>query len=650
VDAARQQQFLQVLTRDEAERRFREHLRLVPLGIETVPLSAAHDRVAACDVAAAVDIPGFDRSNVDGFALRAADTFDATEERPATLRLNAEVLTPGVPPQTVVEAGAATTIATGGMLPRGADAVVMVEHADVSGPVDAAPLVQIRRAAHPGLHVAFAGTDLSQGEVGVWQGQVLTAREIGILAAMGRSEIEVYRRPRVAILSTGDEIVPPGRPLPLGAVYDSNSFIVAATVEELGGEPVLLGAILDDEAQLQSALDCALQHDVVVLSGGTSKGAGDLSYRVVSRLADPGIVAHGVALKPGKPICLAVTQAKPVVILPGFPTSAIFTFHEFLAPVIRALAGRPSETRARVTARLPLQINSERGRTEYNLVSLVESDAGLAAYPIGKGSGSVTTFGHADGFITIDQHTEIVPEGTSVEVTLLDRAVQPADLVVIGSHCLGLDWLLSEMRRRGFRVKSLSVGSQGGLLAAQRGECDLAGVHLLDPQSGEFNRPFLDDSLELLLGYRRMQCLVFRPGDERFEGRTFEAALKAALADPACLLVNRNPGSGTRILLDRLLEQTGHAGPRRPPGYGVQVKSHHAVAAAICQCRADWGLAIETVARDYGLGSIRLQAEHYDFALPRSRRDRPAVRAFMELLNSDAAQAGLEDLGFEVGR
>lgn len=653
--AAQQTQFLNVLTRDEAERRFREHLRLAPLGVETAPLAAARGRVAARHHVAEVDVPGFDRANVDGFAVRAADTIGAADESPVTLRLNRDVLAPGVRPIETVQPGTATSIATGGMVPRGADAVLMIEQAEVLAPAvpvgsdAAAPLViQVRRAVAPGEGVTFAGTDLSRGEVGVWQGQLLTAREIGILAAIGCNEVEVYRRPRVAILSTGDEILAPGQPLPVGAVYDSNSFVVAATVEELGGEPVLLGSVPDDEGQLQAALTRALEHDVVVLSGGTSKGAGDLSYRVVSRLTEPGIVAHGVALKPGKPICLAVTRGKPVVILPGFPTSAIFTFHEFLAPVIRAYAGRPVEVRTEVRATLPLQINSERGRAEYNLVSLVQSDSGLAAYPIGKGSGSVTTFAHADGFITIDQHTEIVPAGTVVPVTLLDRALEPADLVVIGSHCVGLEWLLAQLRSQGFRVKSLSVGSQGGLLAAKRGECDVAGVHLLDPQTGAYNRPYLDSSLALVPGYQRQQCLVFRPGDPHFAGRTVADAIAAAIADPECLMVNRNPGSGTRILLDRLLAEAGSSPQRRPAGYGVQVKSHHAVAAAVAQERADWGLAIDTVARAYGLATIPVQPEDYDFVIPASRRQRPAVIAFETLLSSAAGRAGLEHLGFRL--
>ncbi|HUG93514.1 MAG TPA: molybdopterin biosynthesis protein [Planctomycetaceae bacterium] len=634
--AARQQQFLDVITRDEATARFRRHLTLAPLGAESVPLAAALGRVQAANVAAGVDVSGFDRSNVDGFAMRAADTFGAMDESPRRVRLNAEVLSPGASPRHAVEPGTASMIATGAMLPRGADAVVMVEHTEVVQDGQTT-FLEITRAAAPGENITFAGTDIARGETVLRAGQRVTSREIGVLAAIGRAEVGVFRRPRVAVLSTGNEIVPPGGPRPPGFVYDSNLAILSAAVSELGGEPVPLGVVGDDEAELARALQAALEHDVVILSGGTSKGAGDLSYRVLAgRLQPPGIVAHGVALKPGKPICLAVSAGKPVVILPGFPTSAIFTFHEFVAPVIRAFAGLPAESRETVRATLPLRINSDRGRTEYLLVGLVQG----AAYPMGKGSGSVTAFSQADGFITIDQHTEQLEAGSTVDVTLLSRSLVPADLVVIGSHCVGLDLLLGEMHRRGFSTRSMSVGSTGGLAAARRGECDLAGIHLLDPVSGEYNRPFLTPELELVRGYRRMQSLVFRRGDPRFAGRSLEEALAAALADSECLMVNRNAGSGTRILIDGLL------GGRRPPGYAVQPKSHNAVAAAVEQGRADWGVAIDTVARQYGLEAIPVQEEHYDFVVPKSRAGRPVVAGFAALLRDETVQSGLRRLGF----
>ena len=638
-DGLRQQQFLNVISRDEATARFQHHLRLAPLGEERVPLACALGRVLAAAVVAPIDVPGFDRSNVDGLAVRSEDTHGAAEEDLRRLQLTGEVLSPGVAPRTAVVAGQASEIATGGMLPRGADAVVMIEHVDVASPRD----VTVSRPVAPGENVSYAGTDIARGETVLRAGQVLSSREIGVLAALGLAEVVVWRRPRVAILSTGNEIVPPGDELPVGSVYDSNAAILSAAIEELGCDPVSLGIVRDDERALEHALARAMPEDMVVLSGGTSKGVGDLSYRVVARLGMPGILAHGVALKPGKPVCLAVVDGRPVVILPGFPTSAIFTFHEFVAPVLRAFAGLPAERRATVRARVPMRINSERGRTEYVLVGLMDGPSGPVAYPMGKGSGSVTTFSAADGFFSIDQHTEILDAGSEVEVQLLSDRLRPADLVCIGSHCTGLDALVGELVREGWSVKTLHVGSMGGVNAARRGECDIAGVHLMDPATGVYNRHLLTPELELVPGYGRMQGIVHRLDDPRFAGRDVARAVEAALADPGCTMINRNAGSGTRVLVDRLL------GGFRPPGYGVQTKSHNAVAAAVRVGRADWGVAIDTVARDYGLGFIPLQEERYDFLVPRARLTRPAVAAFIARLSDPGCRAMLERLGFRVG-
>jgi putative molybdopterin biosynthesis protein len=638
-----QTQFLDVLTRDEATARFREHLVLAPLGTQTVALHDALHRVLADDILAGVDVPGFDRSNVDGFAVQAQDTFGAMEEMPRTVRLTGEVLAPGIVPGEHVLAGMATAIATGGMVPRGADAVLMMEHSELVAS-ESGRGMEIRRPLTPGENVSYAGTDIARGETVLRAGQVLTSREIGVLAALGIDAISVFRRPRVAIFSTGNEIVAPGQALRPGAVYDSNAAIIGAAVEELGGTPVHLGVIPDDEEALARALAQGLQADVVVFSGGTSKGEGDLSYRAVHGLRNPGVVAHGVALKPGKPLCLAVTDGKPVVVLPGFPTSAIFTFHEFLAPVLRAYAGLPAERPQSVMATLPMRVNSERGRTEYLLVGLVQGQQGLRAYPMGKGSGSVTTFSGADGFITIDQHAEILDAGSAVSVQLLGARLTPADLVIIGSHCIGLDFLVGKLMHAGIRTKSLHVGSMGGLAAAKREECDIAGIHLMDPATGEYNRPLLTTALSLVPGYGRMQGIVFRRGDARFAGKRPEDALEQALQDTECVMVNRNAGSGTRIIIDRLL------GAHRPAGYGTQTKSHNAVAAAVSQGRADWGVAIDTVARQYDLGFIPVQEEHYDFAVPTARMERPAVRAFRALLDDSSVREELRALGFRVAR
>jgi putative molybdopterin biosynthesis protein len=639
-----QEQFLHVLDRDEAERRFRAAIDLTPRGVEIVPLDAALGRVLAADVISPVDVPSFDRSNVDGFAVVAENTFSASEETPRSVELGEEAIHTGVVPKTVIRPGTAVAIATGGMVPRGADAVVMIEYAETNGRE-----LRIARAVTPGSGVTFAGTDIARGETVLRRGQLLTSRDTGVLAAIGVAEVEVWRKPVVSILSTGDEIIAPGEPMQLAKVYDSNAQVLADAVRELGGEPKRLGITHDDMAALRERLQYALDSsDIVMLSGGTSKGAGDLSYRVVAELRDPGIVAHGVALKPGKPICLAATRGRPVIVLPGFPTSAIFTFHEFVAPVLRLLAGRGAQERTVVPARLAVKVNSEIGRTEFLLVGLVETaadeagGASLAAYPMGQGSGSVTAFSRADGFATIGRHEEIVQAGALVDVQLLGRDLQLADLVVIGSHCIGLDYLLGELQQQGVRAKFLAVGSTAGLDAAKRGECDVAGIHLLDPTTDQYNRPFLTPALDLVAGYGRAQGVVFRRGDRRFEGRAAGAAIADAREDPMCVMVNRNQGSGTRALIDRLLAGV------KPAGYAVQPRNHNAVAAAVSQGRADWGVTLDTIAGDAGLGFLPVQEERYDFVVPKSRANRLGVIAFTQLLQQPRVRESLARLGMKV--
>jgi len=637
--AARQEQFLEVVSAEEAHVRFARHVDRSPMPAESVALGAALGRVLAADVVAATDAPPFDRSNVDGFAVRAADTAGASDALPRRLRLNAEVIACGHAPAMAVAAGTATALATGGMLPRGADAVVMIEHTDLIETNDG-PAIDVRRAVAPGQFISFAGSDMARGETVLRKGARIGAREIGMLAACGLASVNVVRKPKVAVLSTGDELVPPGETLHPGGVYDSNGAILAAAVTEAGGEPVAYGAFPDDEVALEKAVREALAAcDMVVLSGGTSKGAGDLSHRIASRLGPPGVIVHGVALKPGKPLCLAVADGKPVVVLPGFPTSAIFTFHAFVEPMIRARAGLAEETARTLRARVPVRITSEMGRQEFVLVSLVAGDGGPVAFPSGKGSGAVTAFSQADGFFAIDALASSLDAGTVAEVTLLDAQAHAPDLVIMGSHCIALDAVLGTLASQGLTARTIAVGSMGGVAAVQRSECDLAPVHLMEPESGRYNEHLLTPGVALVRGWQRMQGFVYRAGDARFEGKAAEDALAAALADPDIHMVNRNAGAGTRILIDKLLNGA------RPPGYANQPRSHNAVAAAVAQGRADWGIAIGPVAQLYGLGFLAIAPEHYDFLLVESRRERPAVQAFLAALRDEDTRARIRALG-----
>lgn len=649
----RQQQFLNVIDRDEAEKRYRAVLDLSPLESEVIALEDALGRVLSEDVIAAIDVPNFDRANVDGYAVRSEDTFGATEERPVHLELSTTSIATGVVPEGEVGERQAVAIATGGVVPRGSSAVVMVEHTDA-----AANSVAVRRPVTPGENVTFTGTDISRGETVLRKGESLSSRETGVLAAIGMARVPVVRRPRVAVISTGNEIVAPGGDIRVGQIFDSNLTIIADAVRELGGEPARVGIVPDDEALLESVLKKALQLDIVLVSGGTSKGEGDLSSRVVGRLGSPGIIVHGVALKPGKPLCLAAVQpsagrTRPVIILPGFPTSAIFTFHEFVAPIILRLGGRQKLPPRTIQAHLPARINSERGRTDCVMVNLVsrspasrvdrkQDSPGYAAIPIGKGSGSVTSFSAADGYFVIPRQREFLERNSLVEVRLINRDIRPADLVVVGSHCVGLDFLLSRLRDRGFTTKFLAVGSSAGFAGAERGDCDVSGIHLLDVATGVYNRPFVTGNLRFLPGYGRRQGIVYRADDRRFVGRTLAQIVDAAIGDPNCLMVNRNRGSGTRVLIDGLLATM------RPKGFLIEVRSHTAVAAAVLQGRADWGVAIEQAAAAAGLRFMPVQEERFDFVIAHSANEKPAVQMFEQLLSSEETRTALRQYRFLI--
>ena len=631
-----QEQFLEVLTRDEAIERFRSALALKPLGQETVALDALVGRVLAEMVAAPADAPPFDRSVVDGFAVRAEDVAAASAVRPAWLTLNDEEIACGTAPKLAVGSDTATPIATGGPVPRGADAVVMIEHTRY----EAGRGLAVTRPVAPGQNIAFAGSDIARGETLLRRATQISSREIGMLAAVGTAAVPVWRKPRVAVISTGDELVAPGEPLRPAAIYDSNGPIVAAALEENSCVAVRFGAVPDDAGLLEAAIQEAhASCDAVILSGGTSKGAGDLTYRIVAGLGRPGIVAHGVALKPGKPLCLAVCDGKPVVILPGFPTSAMFTFHDIVAPVLRILAGLPERADVRIEARVPARIPSELGRTEFVMVALADSATGKVAFPIGKGSGSVTAFSQADGFFSIEALSESIAADTVVDVTLFAPNIVAPDLSIMGSHCIGLDVVTSRLADLGLSARSLALGSLGGLSALKRGECDIAPIHLLDTATGEYNRAFLGEGMRLVRGWRRMQGIVHRPDDRRFKGlATPEAAVAGALAQTDCLMVNRNQGSGTRVLIDQLL------GGAKPAGYWNQPRSHNAVVASIAQERADWGVSIAPAAAALGLAFIPLAEEHYDFAVLAEPRSPTAIKLFEDGVND--VENDLVELGF----
>jgi putative molybdopterin biosynthesis protein len=600
------------------------------------------------DTVSTIDVPGFDRATMDGFAVKAQDTFGANEVIPKSLKLIGGV-EPGEVPGFVIGEEEASEIATGAALPIGSNAVVMVEYTKASE-----GKVEILSAVTPGENVMAAGSDIMSGELLLRRGQLITSREVGVLAALGKKTVNVLGSPRVAIISTGNELVPPGSILRSAKIFDINACALSAAVQECGGTPIMFGIAADDEDSIQNLLRRALgEVDLVLTSGSTSAGRKDLLPKIISSLEGCQVIANGLAIKPGKPALVAAVLGKPLFALPGNPTSALMVFHSVVKPTIRILAGMSSETKEpSIEAKLAFKTFSVRGRQELLPVHLVADESGrYLAYPTLSGSGAVTSFALADGFLKIPADRDIMAKGETVQVQLFSPNIELPDLVIIGSHCIGIDILLRVIskKRTRFSAKTINVGSVGGLHAVKKGEADLGGIHLLDERSGDYNIPFikryaLEERTVLIRGYSREQGLIVQKGNPK-SIHTFEDLLR-----PGITFINRNAGSGTRILIDMHLAAAARKKgtpieqlTEKIVGYDVEAKSHGAVASAVSQGRVDVGFGIRTVAEQQGLEFIQYGNERFDFLVSRNRMDKPSVALFLNTLRSDEFKRSLKN-------
>ncbi len=412
--------FRRLMSFDEAKKVIGERLKPAALGKEEVSLLDAYNRVLGEDVVSALDIPPFNRSTVDGFAVKAEDTFGAEENQPVTLSVRG-VVNVGEQPKIRIGKGEAAEIVTGAPVPDGADAVVMVEDTDR----EAAEL-RVYRAVTKDGNVMKKGTDIKNGETVLKAGQVLGASEIGVLAALGLTTAKVFTVPVVAVLSTGGEVTEPGRELPAGKIYDINAYSLSTAVRESGGKPVYLGVVPDDEAALRKALEHALASaDMVLTSGGVSVGPHDLTPQIVDSLGEPGVLVSGIAVKPGKPTTIALVDGKPVFSLPGHPTSALLMFHLLARPVIQVMSGRAATETKTVKAVAAARMFSAKGRRTFVMVKLKrDKSKGLVAEPVETGaSGAITTLAKADGFVEVPWNQQFVDAGEMVDVALLKDAL-----------------------------------------------------------------------------------------------------------------------------------------------------------------------------------------------------------------------------------
>ncbi|MFC7211400.1 molybdopterin biosynthesis protein [Natronoarchaeum sp. GCM10025321] len=564
---------------------------------EHVPLADAGGRVLAERVDAALDVPGFDRANLDGYALRARDTFGADEADPARLSVVGTVHA-GADPTVEVDDGEAVEISTGAVMPPGADAMVPVERTDDEGQGDDRDVL-VRTSVAPGDNVMLAGADVAAGERALGPGMRLTAREIGLLSALGVDEVPVRGQPTVGIVSTGDELVRPGETLnsDAGQIYDVNSYTIATAVEEAGGEPVLYPHAGDDYDEMERILvEASEECDIVLSSGSTSASAVDVIYQVIEDRGE--LLLHGVGIKPGKPMLVGELAGGAYVGLPGYPVSAMMTFRVFVAPLIRDAAGLPEPASATVDGEMATEARHDQGRRRLMPVGLVESGTGdRLVYPVDKGSGATTSLADADGLVTVDAETDYLAAGEPVTVKLFSPDVRPPTVFGVGED----DPAVSRLLDRLSNPRYLSVGTRQGLRRLRDGVPDVAvtsGSAAPDVEADE------------LATWQREWGLVVPAGNpDRIEGL-------GDLVDRDLRLINRTTDSGLRTTLSEAIADladdrgtTRHELVEAIDGFDLAVRAHESPARKVKHGRADAGLGLRATASRLDLGFVPLGVE-----------------------------------------
>ncbi len=593
---------------------------------ERVPLTEARGRVLAERLDAARDVPGFDRASMDGFAVKARDTFGADEADPVVLDLTGEVHA-GTKPDVEVSEGEAVEISTGAVMPPGADAVVMVERTDYveRGGTDG---VEVRTALAPGDNTMLAGADIAAGQRALGPGTRLTAREIGLLSALGVDEVPVRGTPRVGIISTGDELVRPGNPLSdeSGQIYDVNSYTIAAAVSEAGGNPVLYPHAGDDYGEMERLLlEASEECDLVLSSGSTSASAVDVIYRVIESRGE--LLLHGVAVKPGKPMLIGRFPDSAYIGLPGYPVSALTIFRTFVAPAIRDAAGLPEPTTATVTARMAVEERYGEGRMRLMPTGLVEDELGRTlAYPVDKGSGATTSLVEADGVVTVPADTAYLGEGEEVAVRLFSPEVRPPSVLGVGEDDPALSRLLDSLDS----PRYLPFGSREGLRRLRNGVPDFAVV------AGELSADAESASGGTeLASYHREWGLVVPAGNPADIGGL------ADLVERDLRFINRGTDSGLRTTLGNavadLAEERGttrHELVESIDGFGLTVKAHESPARKVAAGASDAGLGLRSTAEKLGLGFVPLGEERVRILVNPNREEKEGVKELASMLDS----------------
>ncbi len=593
-----------------------------PLPGERISLEDALGRVTAEAVWARRSSPHYHAAAMDGFALQSGSTRGANDRTPVELRVGDQ----------------AAYVDTGDALPEWADAVVPIEDAEPVGDGRRATLqsIRLRAAIVPWSHVRPMGEDMVASELVIPAGHVLRPVDLGAIAGSGHASVLVRRRPRVAILPTGSELVAPGTPAIAGQIVEFNSLVLGAQVSDWGGEPRRLPILPDDLDAITAAVRGAAAHgaDLILINAGSSAGSEDFSASVVAALGE--VLVHGVAVRPGHPVILGLIEVEgrslPVIGVPGYPVSAALTGEIFVQPLLERWLGRTPSIPAEVEAVMTRKVHSSVGDEEYLRVTVGRVGPRLIAAPLARGAGVLTSMVRADGIVRIPAGAQGLEAGQAVRVQLYRRPDEiERTIVALGSHDLTLDLMAQFLAGRGRRLASANVGSLGGLIALRRGEAHIAGSHLLDPETGQYNLRYIAEYLPeipvVVIGLvGREQGLIVASGNPH--GLTG----LGDLAGSDLPFVNRQRGAGTRVLLDFHLEKAGlDVGAIR--GYEHEEYTHLAVAAAVASGRAACGLGIRAAAEALSLGFVPLFSERYDLVIPRTHYDGPFLRPLLDLLD-----------------